>query len=287
MPEQILDTPHPRRPWLAAAANLTLAPLGHVYAGAPLRGVVAAAIAIATGMAALFLAMKAQSAAALNASLISMAVAQLPLAIDAWIVARRSRAGYRPKFYNRWYIYLGLILALTTTSSWLRDNVRRLVRAYEIKAASMAPSLVAGDHVLADMTAYAGETPKRFDVVVFQPPDKPEATWLKRVIGLPGETVEIRNRQVWINGAPLDDPHAHLTKEETDQRVARRDDMQPLQLDSEGYFLMGDNRNHSHDSRFFGPISSDDIYGRVHAIYFSSVEDPLEIHWERIGMVVR
>lgn len=287
MSEQTTDTASPRRPWLAVVANLGTAPLGHVYAGAPLRGVVITAAAIAAGVGALLLAVKVPSAAVVNASLISIVLLQLLPAVDAWRMVRGSGESYRLKAYNKWYIYLGLIAVLMVVGPAIRDNARKLVRAYKISAESMAPGLIAGDQILADNTAYFRTPPKRFDVVVFQSPEKADTTLLKRVIGLPGETVEVRNRHVWINGAPLDDPYAHLTNEETDSNAPKHDDMKPLQLDGESYFLMGDNRNHSYDSRFFGPIRGSSILSRVHTIYLSLIAEPLGIRWERTGMVVR
>jgi len=129
---------------------------------------------------------------------------------------------------------------------------------FRIEGQSMEPNLHDGEYVLIDKISYLLHPPERGDVVVFAPPNN-ERDYIKRVIGLPGDTVEIRGGQVLVNGVALDEPYLQN----------RTNVEMPARSVEEGrYFLMGDNRNNSSDSRSFGAINPQSIVGRAWLVYW-------------------
>lgn len=175
-----------------------------------------------------------------------------------------------------------------------------VVQAFKIPSGSMLDTLQIGDHLLVSKFAYdvrlpstiwldttdgkvlyKTADPERGDIMVFKYPMNEEQDFIKRVIGLPGETIEIRNKVVYINGEPLDEPYV-LHKDA--RRVPGRDDFGPYTVPEGEYFMMGDNREGSHDSRFWGPVKRSKIVGKALIIYWSwaSLTD---IRFGRIGTI--
>ena len=133
-----------------------------------------------------------------------------------------------------------------------------LVQAFYIPSSSMEPTLEVGDRVLVNKLSYDLHDVNRGDLVVFERPDGSAGDikdLIKRVIGLPGETVEIRDGSVLIDGRVLDEPY--LADDEVLVEFA------PVQVPEDQVFVMGDNRDDSRDSRVFGPITIDSIVGRA------------------------
>jgi signal peptidase I len=177
-------------------------------------------------------------------------------------------------------IVIAVILAL-----FIRTFV---VQAFKIPTGSMEENLLIGDHLLVNKFVFAPSeswlerallplgTIKRRDVVVFKYPEEPDRDFIKRVIGLPGETVEVREKKVYINGQALDEPYAHYLQpvsvpselhEVTSVDV--RDHYGPVTVPPEQYFMMGDNRDNSADSRYWGFLRRDYIKGKALVIYWS------------------
>jgi signal peptidase I len=134
--------------------------------------------------------------------------------------------------------------------------IRMVVQNYRIESHSMEPNFFEGQFILVNKLAYRLGMPSRGDVVVFHNPTNTEEDYIKRIIGLPGDTVEIRDQLVYINGEPLDEEY----------------DMNPLipgtyygptVIEPNHLFVMGDNRPNSKDSRSFGPLSEDLIVGKA------------------------
>jgi len=156
-------------------------------------------------------------------------------------------------------------------SRWLREIVDTalltaiiflLVNAatgrFLIKSVSMQPNLHEGEYVIVDKVTYLVSAPQRGDIVVFDLDGEPDDL-IKRMIGLPGETIEISDGIVYINGQPLEESYAAPAPGST--LPARR-------LGTDEYFVMGDNRSNSRDSRIFGPIHRETIVGRAWIIYW-------------------
>ena len=163
-----------------------------------------------------------------------------------------------------------------------------IVQAFKIPTGSMEENLLIGDHLLVNKFVFGPtasrierallplSTVKRDDVVVFKYPEEPERDFIKRVIGLPGETVEVREKKVYINGKALDEPYAHFLQpaakpselhEVTSFDVRER--YGPVTVPANQYFVMGDNRDNSQDSRYWGFLPAAYIKGRALVIYWS------------------
>jgi len=174
----------------------------------------------------------------------------------------------------------------------------------KIPTGSMIPTLLVGDYIMVNKFIYAPASPlektllpvrdiRRGDIVVFKYPEEPEVDYIKRVIGLPGEFIEIRDKTVYINGAPLEENYkVHETELSPDswmkikegeaplssaQPAPRRwqsyrvehDDLERVLIPEGHYFCMGDNRDNSKDSRSWGTVPRDNIKGRAFIIWWS------------------
>ena len=163
-----------------------------------------------------------------------------------------------------------------------------VVQAFKIPTGSMENNLLIGDHLLVNKFVFAPtrtwledkllpiDPIKRGDIIVFKYPEDPERDFIKRTIGLPGETVELRNKKVYINGQPLDEPYVHFLEpprvnidghEVTSLDVRER--YGPVTVPPNQYFVMGDNRDNSQDSRYWGFLQRDYIKGKALVIYWS------------------
>jgi len=175
-------------------------------------------------------------------------------------------------------IVIAVILALFVRT-WV-------VQAFKIPTGSMENNLLIGDHLLVNKFVF-GPTPlaigravlpvrsvHRGDIVVFKYPDEPDRDFIKRVIGLPGETVELRNKKVFINGKPIDEPYVHFLSPPSSeyQEVTSfdvRENYGPRAVPPDQYFVMGDNRDNSQDSRYWGFLPRSYIKGKALLIYWS------------------
>jgi signal peptidase I len=161
-----------------------------------------------------------------------------------------------------------------------------VVQAFKIPTGSMEYNLLIGDHLLVNKFIF-GPTPlaigkallpvrpiRRGDIIVFKYPDQPDRDLIKRVIGLPGQTVELRNKKVYIDGKPIDEPYVHFLippstafQEITSSDV--RENYGPVTVPPEQYFVMGDNRDNSEDSRYWGFLPRNNVKGKALIIYWS------------------
>jgi len=190
-----------------------------------------------------------------------------------------------------------------------------LIQAYKIPSGSMEPTLLIGDHLLVNKLSYglrlpdsifgftplASEIPyghyvihfgsvHRADVVVFVFPLDPTKDFIKRVIGIPGDTVAVKNGVVYLNGQPMPDPHGHYDVAAQDRsRLSPRDNFGPVTVPNGKLFMMGDNRDHSYDSRFWGFVDFNSVEGRAMIIYWSWDSDSnkvFPIRWSRFGRII-
>lgn len=133
---------------------------------------------------------------------------------------------------------------------------------YMVQGNSMDPNFDDNQVLYVSRLHYLLGEPERLDIVVFHYPNNPNEDYIKRVIGLPGDVVEIRDSQVLVNGQPLDEPY--LNEAEWTSRGITG----PIELGPDEFFVMGDNRNHSSDSRSFGPVQRHYIVGEVLVRYW-------------------
>jgi signal peptidase I len=150
----------------------------------------------------------------------------------------------------------------------------------------MIPTLLKGDHILVDKLVYrTDKSLQRGDIIVFKYPEDETKDFIKRVIGMPGDIIEGRNKQVILNGTPLDDQRYTQRVDPTviDGAVNPRDNFGPLTVPQGSYFVLGDNRDQSLDSRFWGYVEAGKIKGKAVLIYWSWDGDNSRVRWERIG----
>ncbi len=188
-------------------------------------------------------------------------------------------------------IIIAIILAL-----FIRTFI---VQAFKIPSGSMQPTLKIGDHILVNKFIYGvklpyvrttlipvGE-PERGDIIVFKYPEQPDKDFIKRVIGVPGDRVRIKEKQVFINGQPLNhDYGVHTDANIIPGRVNHRDNFGPATVPEGAYFVMGDNRDNSYDSRFWGFVDESAIKGEAFIIYWSWDSEDFDVRWGRIGTLL-
>jgi signal peptidase I len=179
-----------------------------------------------------------------------------------------------------------------------------VVQAFKIPTGSMENNLLIGDHLLVNKMVFAPASGaerallptgdiKRGDVVVFKYPEEPERDFIKRVIGLPGETLEVRDKKVYINGQPLDEPYVHFLappamseyNEVTSFDVRER--YGPVTVPADQFFMMGDNRDNSQDSRYWGFLPRDLVKGKALVIYWSYESDREDYQENGAGAALR
>lgn len=155
-----------------------------------------------------------------------------------------------------------LVIAISAVLAFCLDKF--IIVNAKIPSASMEPTIMTGDRLIGNRLAYINNDPQRGDIVIFLFPDNEKEYFIKRVIGLPGETVSIRAGKVYINDSeePLDES-AYLT-------VTPLGDFGPFEVPEGAYFMMGDNRNNSMDSRYWNRpyVYKDKILGKAWARYF-------------------
>ena len=180
-------------------------------------------------------------------------------------------------------LFLALLLAL-----FIRTFV---VQAFRIPSGSMIPALLVGDQILVDKLVYKFRKPERGDVMVFKFPEDETRDFIKRLIGMPGDKLEVSNRTVYINDKRLDESAYayHESPVQDDFHAGLRDNYGPTIIPEKKYFMMGDNRENSQDSRFWGFLSEDKIVGRAFIIYWSrdvSQTFPFALRWGRFGQLM-
>jgi signal peptidase I len=172
------------------------------------------------------------------------------------------------------------------------------VQAFKIPSGSMEPTLLIGDHILVNKLLYGVRIPftsKRFpeifqpqrgDVIVFIYPEDRTKDFIKRVIAVGGDTVEIKDKRVFINGKESITPGARFNSNVIMSGDLNPRDNRPLEKVPEGFlFVMGDNRDYSHDSRFWGFVPLEDVKGKAFLIYYSA-KDMAQIRWDRIFKII-
>jgi signal peptidase I len=212
------------------------------------------------------------------------------------VTTRQKKSTFREYFEA---IVIAVLLAL-----FIRTFI---VQAFKIPSGSMLPTLLIGDHLLVNKFIYGirmpftGQLlipikqPKRGDVVVFRFPKDRSIDYIKRVIGVPGDTVEIKDKKVYINDKAIADPHAHFSSPTIlNASASPRDNFGPVLVPEGRIFVMGDNRDNSYDSRFWGFVDQREILGKAFILYWSwDIDKPLlsvdrftSIRWNRMANLI-
>ena len=177
-----------------------------------------------------------------------------------------------------------------------------VVEAFAIPSGSMEPTLLVGDYLLVNRLSYVVKAPftntvlfdigdpKPGDTVVFRFPLDHSKDFIKRVVAKGGDTVEIRDKIVYVNGQRNSNGSARFTSvRDISGFLSPRDNIGPIIVPPDSYFVMGDNRDNSFDNRFWGFVRRDDLIGKAEVVYFSRDRsaDPLRgVRWERVGHLI-
>lgn len=201
--------------------------------------------------------------------------------------------------------YLKSIIIALILAFFIRAFV---IQAFKIPSGSMIPTLLIGDHILVtkftydvklpifDTTLWHIRYPKRGEIIVFKYPLDPGKDFIKRVIGVPGDEIIIRNKHVYVNGRELKEPYVQYTDPRIfPAEVSPRDNLGPLSVPANSLFVMGDNRDESYDSRFWKFVDFSAVRGKALIIYWSwnskgqmsLSPDNFFVRWNRIGNVIR
>ena len=206
--------------------------------------------------------------------------------------------------------------AETAVIALLAAIVLRLfvVSAYRVNSASMEGSLFTGDYIFVNKLAYEfGSNPKVGDIIVFEYPPNPEKKYVKRIVALPGQEVQIADKVLYVDGevAAIPPMSQHIDMRIIPGDLSFRDNFGPYQVPLGEYFVMGDNRDDSRDSRFWGGVPPENIKGKAVFVYWSWMPDddppgwgfpyvhhlvqwvghfiynfPSHIRWERLGTAI-
>lgn len=189
------------------------------------------------------------------------------------------------------------ILVAVVLALFIRTFV---VQAFKIPSGSMKETLQIGDHILVNKFIYGVKAPfllttiipvknpKRGDIVVFKFPEDPDKDFIKRVIGVAGDVIECRDKKVYVNHKPLNHDHGiHIDPHIIPAGVQPRDNFGPVKIPKNSLFVMGDNRDHSYDSRYWGFVNLNEVKGKAFIIYWSWDKDSFGVRWSRLGQILR
>jgi signal peptidase I len=209
-------------------------------------------------------------------------------------------APYRKSIVREYFesIAIAVILAL-----FVRTFV---VQAFKIPTGSMENNLLIGDHLIVnkfvfgpnlgglDRSVLPMRDIRRGDIVVFKYPEDPERDFIKRVIGLPGETLEVRDKRVYVNGQRLEEPYVHYLeppKGASEYQEVTSFDLRerygPVKIPADKYFVMGDNRDNSQDSRYWGFLPREYVKGRALMIYWSYESETEDYQQTGLGATIK
>jgi signal peptidase I len=301
-----------RRPLVAIVLSLIMPGLGHVYCGKIIVGLLLAFVAVLPlplNMFKLSIHHKYHSVTGVVfIGLLLSILIYLVAIIDSAYKAKQAKPDFALKDYNRWYAYVLLVLISTGGSTGTAMYVRaNYIEAFRVPTASNYPTIVPNDRFLANKLVYSSKDPKRGDMVVFINPENRQINFIKRVVAIAGDTVEIKGGELYINdqklprqklpdtvlsnirikvdGTPLEGD----TFEETNGKVKYKiflakaphdktsGDFVKITVPSYHCFVLGDNRTLSQDSRHFGPIPLATIKGRADYLYWPAKD------WSRFG----
>jgi len=303
MDETIINTKNKRRTWIAVMLSLILPGLGQVYCGKLTRGLLLGILnTLPISLIVMVLLFKNLFVLVLVAVglFVFGGIIQLIAIIDSIYLVKHIGPNYELKEYNRWYVYLLLILmgggsGTIASTSYIKSNI---MEAFRIPIAQNYPTIIPGDRILANKIVYQKTDPRRGDMVVFLNPENRRENRIKRIVAVEGDTVEMKDNQLYINGQmlerqPLPQSELENLKVQACGKYLQGDVFYEINGDSkykiffsttphekESYdfpkitvpkyncFVLGDNRNDSYDSRNFGPIPLTAIKGRADWLYW-------------------
>ena len=174
-----------------------------------------------------------------------------------------------------------------------------IIQAFKIPSGSMTPTLLIGDHILVNKFLYGTKIPfsgkrvfmfkkpERGDIMVFKYPENPSKDFIKRVVAVEGDVIESKNKIIHVNGSKVNEPYAHHTDSSMrPMGIEPRDNFGPVIVPKNKYFVMGDNRDQSYDSRYWGYVDIKDVKGKALILYWSWDSEKNWVRFGRIGGLV-
>ncbi len=306
-----------RRPWLAALLSLALPGLGHLYAGYPAAALFAyAAVLLSFGLMVAAWLLVPSAPANILLGLAAFPTIFLAVPIHAGILAARQPATFELRPYNRWYVYLGIYMLFGVAFfPNIPEHLKRHLQAYQIPSGAMSPALMSGDFLYVLKTPAARTTIGIGSVVAFESVEEPGLKTVKRVVGMPGDTLMMAGGHLRRNGENVAEAYVvrenPMRSEDAQQRAKMRfwqidhtvgiarptytpdlQDWGPLLVPPDSFMALGDNRDASYDSRYYGFVPLDRVIGQPRVIYLSLERDTTgglkrRVRWSRIGQRVR
>jgi len=270
-----------RSPILASLLSIVSPGLGQMYNGQLVKGIIFYVIGFLSSVI-LSLAGLQFRFYGLIFTLALLICIELFIVGDALFIALKKREiVLRP--YNKWYFYVFFTI-LAFGIAEVTDISVDPTKSYSMPSGSMIPTLMIGDHIMVNSDSYNRGRLKRGDIVVFKYPENPRKDFLKRVIAIEGDIIEGKNKKIFVNGKESTEPYI----QHDDNRIVPkdngpRDNFGPLTLPKDKIFVMGDNRDQSYDSRYWGFIDIRDIKGKALYVYWSWDSVPKSVRWDRIG----
>jgi len=304
MTAAITSIARPRKPWIAVALAFLATGLGQVYCGRIAKGLVLFSTALVLPLPAWLLARGNPLMASPLAVLVLVVAGAVDIyaIVDSYLLARRGGAVYWLQPFNRWYVYVALVLPSLACPAPVIYREAQRTRAFRMNADTMSPTILAGDRVMADRRTSQAAMPRRGDVVVFIPPTNRQTNFIGRVVAVAGDSLGISGGVVYVNNLPLklapvepEDPAATVVQEgdqafcESNAGARYRIELAggakglpdfPLTTVPSGcVFILCDNRSHAQDSRHYGPVSLTDVRAKVTHLYWPTRS------WSRFGPV--
>lgn len=306
-----------RHPAAAALLSLCLMGLGQLYNGQRRRAIVFLALDILPYVLVVTMSGFLLSFQGIMIFYLAMSIflgIRIFSVVDAFRGARRVGAMALQR-YNRWYVYVSVFFAMVIVQSAIEWAFERPVAGFSIPSGAMQPTLLVGDYLYANKKAYADRAPERGDIAIFRKPPENEIDYIKRIVGLPGDRIQMLDGVLHINGAAVDrvriedftvdsygreitqyeetlpNGRTHRILEDNGDE-GRSDNTKEFVVPEGHYFVLGDNRDNSADSRVIGFIPAENMVGRAEILFFSIHGSaafwevwkwPSAIRYERIG----
>ena len=259
--------PHPK-PIIAGLLTVIAPGTGHLYAGSIKFGVaiLATAVVLANIEWAMIVFWEASPVNIVLPLIMSLAF----LVFSVVSAAKTARAYHavadKPRRVTKFIIYAAVVL-VTWSIAYFAMPIFGRYETFVTSSSSMESTTLIGDRILADMSAYDNTDPQRGDLVVFTYPKDHDVTYIKRCVAVGSDVVELRNKELYVNGESVPLPPTGLHNDP--EIKAQRDVFGPFTVPANSYFMLGDNREDSYDSRFWGPVPRELIRGRAIRVWFN------------------
>ncbi|MBF0203197.1 MAG: signal peptidase I [Desulfamplus sp.] len=279
----------PRKSWVSGILTFLTIGLGHIYSGHAQKGIILFFGQYILSFLCLLTFFFYTNLIVIFGFLAIVIVYFICCLIDAIKLSKANKAAYELKKYNRWYFYLIFWILSAFVIQPVASNAikKNLIQAYKIPASSLEPTLLIGDHLLAKKNTIIKSEFKKGDIIIFPYPEDPSKDFIKRIVAVGGETIKIVDKKVFVNGTLINEPYViHKDPTIIPENFSTRDNLPLFKVPNGSLFVMGDNRDNSHDSRFWGVVKNSDVKGKASIIYWSWNKEGYTIRWDRIGTTI-